>query len=435
MGQSLFRSIPWWWVLVWLCLPFLAVMLMWPIGGPPMGRFWLGFGLAGLVAAQLPWLAARRLVLVVLMLAVPLVFLGNTFNISLYNYDLLLPFLREVRPLRSPEYLIGGGVVAGAGALAWRLAPRVPHPREPRVAALGLLAVLCMANVDNMVTASTAGSYQGVPQPDAPFGSAVQRAGVASPRSDGRHLVIILVEALGNVTSPAERALFEADWNRPEWRQRYDVRHGTSPYYGSTTSGELRELCGVWGDYSQFDFSAADCLPAQYAKAGYKTAGWHSFTGAYFDRAQWWPGTGFAETGFAEDLVALGARRCGGVFPGVCDHDVPALIGTRLKQADQPQLVYWLTLNSHLPLLEHESLGTSDCRYGGTVLADAPPMLCRLFQVHHNLSEAITAMALDPELPPTDILIVGDHMPPFFQRDARVRFDGDTVPWILLRAR
>ena len=34
-----------------------------------------------------------------------------------------------------------------------------------------------------------------------------------------------------------------------------------------------------------------------------------------------------------------------------------------------------------------------------------------------------------------DILIVGDHMPPFFQRKARERFDGDKVPWVFLRAK
>ena len=34
-------------------------MLTWPIGGPPMGRFWLGMGATALVASQLPWLVRR----------------------------------------------------------------------------------------------------------------------------------------------------------------------------------------------------------------------------------------------------------------------------------------------------------------------------------------------------------------------------------------
>ena len=44
-------------------------------------------------------------------------------------------------------------------------------------------------------------------------------------------------------------------------------------------------------------------------------------------------------------------------------------------------------------------------------------------------------MAMDPNLPPTDFVIVGDHMPPFFNRDARLMFDDAHVPWLILRAR
>jgi len=138
---------------------------------------------------------------------------------------------------------------------------------------------------------------------------------------------------------------------------------------------------------------------------------------------------------FREDLLASGVRRCGGVFPGACDEDVPARIGSKLKTARKPQLIYWLTLNSHLPVLQDASLHTQDCRFGGAALAAESERLCPLFAVHHQLSEAITRMALDPALPPTDILIVGDHMPPYFERDARVRFHGQHVPYVLLRAR
>jgi hypothetical protein len=433
--SSLFRAMPWSWVLVWLCLPFLPVMLMWPLGGPPMGRYWLGLGLAGLVAAQLPWLVVRRALLLALCLAVVAIYMGATFNISLLNSELLMPFLREVRPLRSPEYVVGAVVVLGAMIAAWVLAPRVPRGWNVGQYGFGLLAVLALVNADNLVTASTAGSYQGLPDPKAPFSSAVQQAGLTQPSAQKRHLVIILVEAMGQPASQPELGLFEKDWNRPEWRARYDVSRGTSPYYGSTTSGELRELCGVWADYLKFDYERADCLPKRYAAAGYQTSGWHSFTSEYFTRTEWWPRTGLKEMLFADELGKLGVKPCGGVFPGACDTDVTRLIGQRLKSAQQPQMVYWVTLNMHLPLLADESLGTQDCKFGGAALADRPPMLCRLFLVQHQLADAVTKMALDPALPPTDILIVGDHMPPFFQRDARVRYVGDKVPWILLKAR
>jgi hypothetical protein len=86
-------------------------------------------------------------------------------------------------------------------------------------------------------------------------------------------------------------------------------------------------------------------------------------------------------------------------------------------------------------VIEDSSIGTGDCRLGGEALAAESPLLCPLFTVHHRLADAITGMAMDPALPPTDILIVGDHMPPFFAREARMRFDPHHVPWILLRSR
>jgi len=94
-----------------------------------------------------------------------------------------------------------------------------------------------------------------------------------------------------------------------------------------------------------------------------------------------------------------------------------------------------VTLNSHLPVIEDASLGTVDCQLGGEALAAESPLLCPLFTVHHRLADAISRMAMDPALPPTDILIVGDHMPPFFAREARMNFDPAHVPWVLLKAR
>ncbi len=429
------HGFPWLWVLAWLVVPNLAVILMWPVGGPPMGRYLLGFGLFALAASLLPWLAARRAVLTLLPLAMATVYVGAVFNITLYNYELLLPFLREVRPLRSPEYALGALVVAGAMAAGWWLAPRSQRLSGLRHWALALLAVLGLTNIDNIATARTAGSYVGLPQAGAPFDSAIRAAGLDQPGPRRRHLVVVLVEALGLPTAPRERALFEADWNRPEWRTRYDVTRGSVPYHGSTTAGELRELCGVWADYRVTDFDKIDCLPERYARAGYRTEALHGFDGSFFERTQWWPRLGFQHRAFGADLRAEGAQGCGGVFPGACDASVPPLLARRLRTAQAPQLLYWVTLNSHLPVLADPALGTDDCTFGGAALADGPPMLCRLFLTHHRVSDALTRMAMDPALPPTDILIVGDHMPPFFQRDARVKFDGGRVPWVLLKAR
>jgi hypothetical protein len=80
-------------------------------------------------------------------------------------------------------------------------------------------------------------------------------------------------------------------------------------------------------------------------------------------------------------------------------------------------------------------LGTDDCRIGNAAWRDQYPMLCRGFELQRQLADSITTEIMKPDFPDTDILIVGDHMPPYFKRDMRVRFDSEHVPWIMLRRR
>jgi hypothetical protein len=62
-------------------------------------------------------------------------------------------------------------------------------------------------------------------------------------------------------------------------------------------------------------------------------------------------------------------------------------------------------------------------------------MICRLFSLWHQVDKSLAAMLTDPALPPTDVLIVGDHAPPLLDRSQRSQFDGGRVPWVLLKDR
>jgi len=434
MEDSLFRHFPWRWALYWLVAPNLALILMWPFGGPPMGKPLLIAGCLGLVFSQVPWLWLRRVCAVGLTVAMVVFYIARNFNIDPSQIAFAPTYFTEAEPLQSGQFGLGIAAVLVSLGIVWTQVPRVQRFAIPMNWLLGFLAVIGVMRFDSYATAATRGSYDAMAAPVA-LASAVETSGHAQPRADRRNLVVVLVEALGEPTSPITRHLFETDWNRPEWRARYQVSEGTVPYYGSTTNAEMRELCGVWSLNQVADFGKVDCLPQRFARAGYETTALHAFTGEFFGRAGWWKAAGFEHTLFRDSLLQHGARVCGGVFPGACDADVPAQIGARLKAANRPQLVYWVTLNSHLPVVEAADLGTANCTYGGPALAAESNLLCPLFLVHHKLADAISRMAMDPALPPTDILIVGDHMPPFFERDARVRFEGHQVPWILLQSK
>lgn len=429
--QWLLRYFPWRWALYWLLVPNLVMVLMWPMGGPPMVLPLFAAGILGLVLSQIPWVWARRLSAVTLTLGMTVLYVARNFNIDPTQLSFAPVYFREASPMQSPIFLAGLAITVVAVLIGWTAVPRVPRFTNAMNWVFGALVVVAAMHFDNFATAATRGAYDAGSTAQA-FQSAVAQTGREHPGPARHNLVLIMVEALGVPTSPAGSALFAADWDRPAWRARYKVKTGAVPYFGSTLGGEMRELCGVWSRNQLDDLSHADCLPARYLRAGYETTAVHAFAGSMFDRSAWWSEAGFQHRLFRSELYAAGARLCGGVFPGVCDTDVPQQITARLERATRPQLVYWLTLNSHLPVIEEASLGTANCAYGGAALRAESDMLCPLFQVHHRLADAITRMALDPRLPPTDFLIVGDHMPPFFQRDARSRFDGNHVPFILL---
>lgn len=429
------RAIPWRWALYWLFIPNLIVILMWPIGGPSMGSVLQLFGFSALLVSQLPWTRAKQLLLLAMMALSTAYYVCLMFNLPIWAIGHLPSFASEVRPWRAPLYVAGGIVFLGVIVFSLRSAPRVQRFPSLLSMLVALGVVYAFSMVDGVATASTRESYHAAPQPGQPFHAASHLAGVDTPGAARHHLVVILVEALGRPVGGTEKALYDADWNRPRWRERYAVSHGAVPYYGSTTSAELRELCGVWGLYMDFDFAKADCLPQRYRRAGYRTTAIHSFSGGFFDRKNWYPKLHFDRIEFERDLERDGVRRCGGMFPGACDKDIPALIGRRLAAADRPQMIYWLTLNSHAPVVEDATLGTVDCRLGPPEWRTANRGLCRMASVHRQLADAIDAMAMKPDLPPTDILVVGDHMPPAFDRETRLRFDGSHVPWLFLRDR
>ncbi|MCV0429221.1 MAG: sulfatase-like hydrolase/transferase, partial [Roseibium sp.] len=209
-----------------------------------------------------------------------------------------------------------------------------------------------------------------------------------------------------------------------------------SAYFGSTTSAESRELCGRWGDYMDYlEAPAYDCLPAEYQAKGYETAAFHAFWGAFFDRTDWFPRIGFQKLFFQEQLrnssfVETG-KTCGLTFKGLCDFDVADAVEAYLKeQAGKPKFVYWLTLNTHLPLEKGIATPRLDCETGGPF---DDWTVCSMTEMWMDLMYRVREMALTPALKDTRILVVGDHHPPVWTRQGRRQFEAGEVAWLSLK--
>ena len=430
-----FTVLPWRWALHWLIAPCIVPIMFWPLGGPDMIRVFIAVGCLGIVFAQIssPWI--KRVAAIGLMAMVTANFFLMSFNLNFSSSSQLPLFLSDARWYLSSDYIAMAALIIVGLYLAIQQAPSVPKFGKLWHWGLAIMMVASVARFDNFASEAARSNIWSEPDPAFPFHSAVGDSGIVADTSRRHNVVVVLAESLGVPEFAEGKAMFAADWDRPEWKSRYDVSHGQVDYFGSTTFGEMREICGKFGNYTTFNFRKADCLPGRMLKAGYQTTAIHAFAPSFFEREDWWPQLKFKKELFGDSLENAGARACGGIFPGACDVDIPQQIGAVIKHSDKPQFVYWVTLNSHLPVLSDASLGTEDCDKPDAPLSQIAPRLCRLFTVHHNLADAISKMAMDPSLPPTDILIVGDHMPPYFRRQLRSLFNPAQVPWILLKAR
>ena len=422
------------WTICWIILPnlpFLPIML----AGGPMRATEIAFGaIFGLIAGHLRY-GLRLAAFVLLLLYMVLTFIAAMFNMHISMILSVIGLVLDIRPAASPEYLVGAGLVALSLGLAARRLRRPGDLREVKWVIAAAALTVALSSADYVHAADTATAYNRLIPDDAPFSSATVQTDFAKLADGKAHVMVVIVEAMGLPTDPRLRARLDAIWTRPELARRFDISQGRTAFYNSTTKGEIRELCQRWGDYPEIDAPQPDCLPAKLAAQGYGTHAFHGFSSQFFDRKSWYPRIGFQQLHFRDAIEAQGAGHCPNVFPGACDRDIPRLIGRELTAAQGPQFVYWLTLNSHLPVVANAALRTENCRQLGTALDSDYPQVCRLFSLWDDVAEGIARMADRADFPPTHILIVGDHMPPFTQQSSRMMFDPAHVPWILLRYR
>lgn len=424
------------WALTWLILANVAFAAMWIIGAPPRALPIVIAGAVGLIVRRFPaWV--QLVGFLGSMVFSILFFIAGVFNLAISSLIYSLRFMVEMEPAQSPEYIIGTGFVVLVCIAAGFSVRRDSRFTNWRLVVVGLLATLSLALLDKWMGEGMRGHYKRVAVAGAPFESAMNSSGAEKAAIAGRrNLAIIMVESLGAPVDNQEmqRLLFKA-FDDPAIREKFTASRGTSLYYNSTTAGEVRELCGRWGDYYDIVDAGGDksCLPARMQRAGYATHAFHSFAGFFFEREKWYPGIGFEESRFAPRLMADGAEECGGVFPGACDRDIPAQLAKQLKQGGKPQLVYWLTVNSHLPVPTGSNLEVDNCAAISPELTKEFPMICRQFALWDAWEQALVKELKADDFPPTDFLIVGDHMPPYFDRRHRIEFAPDRVPYLYLR--
>jgi hypothetical protein len=255
------------------------------------------------------------------------------------------------------------------------------------------------------------------------------------PGTTRPNFVLILVESWGIANDPKLHDRLTLPYNQPELLAKYRVLQGTIPFHGATVGGETRELCQSTAGIEVLKIPAdrlKSCLPDTLRALGYTTTALHGMDARVFNRINWYPRIGFQQQRFGQDFRALNLPDCSGAFVGTCDADIARFLQQSLATpAPNPQFLYWVTLNSHLPVPIPPPLAhPATCP-----IADADPnarSLCSWFQLVANVHTSVAEMALASPARPTIFVIVGDHAPPFNSAALNAQFNQATVPYVIL---
>jgi hypothetical protein len=249
------------------------------------------------------------------------------------------------------------------------------------------------------------------------------------------NVVIILVESWGLDTESAVSDALTRPYSDPQLRARYQVLQGEVPFAGPTLGGESRELCGSTMAFDLEIASAKElqaCLPDRLAARGYHDVAIHGMWAEMFDRVKWYKTMGFQETWFLGQFKDEGLPTCNGAFWGICDAAIADWMARRLeKSKPDPEFLYWVTLNSHLPVPVPNPLKSpADCSFAQSLAQQ--PSLCSWYQLIANVHQSAASLAMGNLARPTIFVIVGDHAPPFSDPFLRDKFSQSLVPYVIL---
>jgi sulfatase-like protein len=278
----------------------------------------------------------------------------------------------------------------------------------------------------------------------APLQSATAQLGLTEGRDLARtggqipNIVLVLLESWGLESEARIRDALIEPYLAPELLQEYDVRQGTVPFVGPTVSGEGRELCGADLGFHLLDAPEAEfmgCIPHILQQEGFQTIALHGLKGHMFQRSDWYPRIGFREMWFQDQFRAKGVSECPGAFLGTCDAEIAAWIENRLaSNSESPAFIYWVTLNSHLPVPIPPRLANPvPCTEIQSLVPETA--LCSWFQLVTNVHQSVAKIAMAHPPRPTIFIVVGDHAPPFNNSDVREQFSSSVVPYVILLPR
>jgi hypothetical protein len=90
-----------------------------------------------------------------------------------------------------------------------------------------------------------------------------------------------------------------------------------------------------------------------------------------------------------------------------------------------------MTLSTHVPIAPHEGTPRFDCGQNRGAIGHVD--VCYMTEMWFDLLQSLARLTAD--IPPTEILMVGDHAPPLWSKAGRELFTPGKVTWVRLTPR
>jgi hypothetical protein len=268
------------------------------------------------------------------------------------------------------------------------------------------------------------------------LGSAAKKVFIDAPGSGQvKKEALILVESWGLLTDSSLQREVMQSLSELSKQNLYTIKVGTTSYKYLTQAGEFRELTGYVFHYYQVKDSwvKENSLLVKKQQQGYHVVGIHGNTGQFYRRHMIWPILGVQEMHFSEEFAKLGMPLCGSnEFKGVCDTAINTwLLNNMNRQPEKKEFYYWVTLNTHLPLVEihDEAYRKFAERWKAQGITEN---VLQIAYQHKLLFEDLVYKLINTTGPKAHILLVGDHAPPFIDPADRRLINDQLVPYVEL---
>jgi hypothetical protein len=243
---------------------------------------------------------------------------------------------------------------------------------------------------------------------------------------------LIILESWGLPSDTTEWNRLKKEINKRASTRNWKTDFGYSPFRNSTTSGELREIFKMRGDYNYFlnpdsakSFQSIFDIKKQQS---YYSVAAHSFSGKMFKRSIWWRNIGIDSIFFLEDIMKkniLSEKQLNyaTAFPSINDEETFMFLNG--INNDQKKFAYLLTENTHLPFYQKFPSNNGLINFKEKLSEEGNSQMIRIQELIFYFIEN-----LNPGW--SKVLIVGDHMPPYTKIADRSFYSQDQVPYVIL---